>query len=185
MEVKERHEIRRQSEPPVPVGPKIIKTVADTQGRSTAPYLREMPSLRVHRCRYVTAQSVSDGTDGVLSILTKGREIPFHILRVYYISGFNTAASVRGKHAHRSLEQVLFCVSGMFTLHLDDGIRQQTISLTAGPTGVWLGPALWHTMECFSKDCVIIILASAPYDERDYIRDYDEFRNYANDCPVR
>jgi len=30
----------------------------------------------------------------------------------------------------------------------------------------------------FSSDCVLMVLASDFYDEEDYIRDYEDFKNY-------
>jgi hypothetical protein len=38
---------------------------------------------------------------------------------------------------------------------------------------------IWHEMHNFSKDCVFLALASATYDEGDYIRDYAEFKKRA------
>jgi hypothetical protein len=140
-----------------------------------------LPLLCVERCRYIQAQHIQDGNDGCLSILTSGVEVPFDIKRVYFINGFKEHQSVRGKHAHRNLEQALFCLSGHFVLSLEDGRKQQSFMLSAGPEGVWIGRGVWHTMESLSGDCVILVLANAPYNERDYIRDYDEFKQIATD----
>ena len=148
-------------------------------------YLNEseisLPDFCVERCRYIYVQQIQDGNDGCLSILTSGQEIPFDMKRVYFINGFKEHQSIRGKHAHRCLDQALFCLSGHFVLSLDDGKKQQSLKLYAGPRGVSIGRAVWHTMECFSQDCVILVLANAPYNELDYIRDYDEFKRFATD----
>ncbi|WP_442927629.1 WxcM-like domain-containing protein [Microcoleus sp. A2-C2] len=34
---------------------------------------------------------------------------------------------------------------------------------------------MWREMHDFSEQCILLVLASAPYDESDYIRNYDEF----------
>ena len=34
---------------------------------------------------------------------------------------------------------------------------------------------VWREMHDFSKDCVLLVLASEHYDESDYIRDYNDF----------
>jgi hypothetical protein len=39
---------------------------------------------------------------------------------------------------------------------------------------------LWHTMQKFSNNCILLVLASDVYKESDYIRDYDEFIHYIN-----
>lgn len=134
------------------------------------------PEFCVGGCRYIQAQLIQDGSDGTLSILTAGEEVPFDIKRVYFINGFQAHQSVRGKHAHRKLDQISFCLSGSFVLSLDDGKNQQPLKMSAGSLGIWIGRAVWHSMDSFSQDCVILVLANAPYDERDYIRDYDEFK---------
>ena len=83
--------------------------------------------------------------------------------------------SIRGKHAHRELEQVIFCLSGSFMLGLDDGNSSQKILMKRDNVGVILGKLLWHTMEDFSSGCILLVVASDYYKESDYIRDYDEF----------
>ena len=46
--------------------------------------------------------------------------------------------------------------------------------------GLYIGPKLWHTMMNFSKDTVILAVASDYYNEEDYIREYDKFIDYIN-----
>ncbi|MFH1822296.1 MAG: FdtA/QdtA family cupin domain-containing protein, partial [Patescibacteria group bacterium] len=86
--------------------------------------------------------------------------------------------AVRGKHAHKNLEQVIFCIQGSFSLYLDDGSVQQIIILNKPGVGVFLGKRLWHKMSNFSDHCVLLIFASDYYNESDYIRNYQEFKNY-------
>ena len=116
-----------------------------------------------------------DLPDGNLFIAEAREQVPFDIERVYFINTLANQKAVRGKHAHRKLQQGIFCINGSFTLHLDDGQKKQRILLNDPSCGVLLGPMLWHTMSSFSYDCVILVLASEGFDETDYIRDYDEF----------
>lgn len=136
----------------------------------------KVPAIRVANSGVVRLQSVPDLPDGNLYIAEFRREIPFAIKRVYFINNLANPRAVRGRHAHRRLEQVIFCVSGSFVLQLDDGRRKQRIRLHDPAIGIRLGPGLWHTMQDFSYDCVILVLASDRYDPADYIRDYEEFR---------
>jgi hypothetical protein len=152
--------------------------------RCSAESEMSLPELFIKRCYYIQAQHIQDGNDGCLSILTSGVEVPFDIKRVYFINGFKEQQSVRGKHAHKHLDQALFCLSGDFVLYLEDGRKQQSLMLSAGPAGICIGKAVWHTMESLSQDCVILVLASAPYDEHDYIRDYDEFKRLTTDSAI-
>jgi dTDP-4-dehydrorhamnose 3,5-epimerase len=41
--------------------------------------------------------------------------------------------------------------------------------------GIEIGPMIWREMHDFSPDCVVAVLADAPYDEADYIRDHSAF----------
>jgi len=141
-------------------------------------------NINVRGCNYVRPQVIQDGNDGCLSILTKGMEVMFVIKRVYFINGFLEKKSIRGNHAHKTLDQVMFCVSGNFTLSLDDGKQLQSLDLSVGDDGVFIGRGVWHTMDTFSPDCVILVLANAPYTEGDYIRNYNEFKNYTDNSTI-
>lgn len=111
---------------------------------------------------------------GFLVAIEGSKNIPFDIERVYYIGDVPNGVT-RGAHAHKDLEQVLICVHGTCTIKLDDGKEQCTIPLTDPYTGILLHKMIWREMHDFSPDCVLLVLASKPYDESDYIRDYDTF----------
>ena len=135
-----------------------------------------MPSIRVANSGVVRLKCFPDVPDGDLFIAEGRREIPFAIKRIYFINNLANPQAVRGRHAHHTLEQVIFCVNGSFVLHLDDGRKKQRIRLHDPAVGIRLGPRLWHTMSGFSSDCVILVMAAARYQASDYIRDYSEFR---------
>ncbi len=137
-----------------------------------------MDAIRVKNSGYVNIRRVVDERDGVLCIAEAQRDLPFEIKRFYYVTHLENAHSVRGKHAHRSLWQAIFCVTGSFMLGLDDGRTQQDIMMWQNHIGVLLGPGLWHTMHSFSSGCVLLVAASDYYDEADYIRDYSEFTEF-------
>jgi hypothetical protein len=131
--------------------------------------------IKVKHSGIVRLQFHKDLPDGNLFIAEDQKHIPFEIKRVYFINSLANPKAVRGYHAHKTLEQTLFCISGSFTLSLDDGTTKQRIKMNDPSFGVRLGPLLWHTMSSFSYDCVILVFASASYEKSDYIRDYNEF----------
>ena len=102
--------------------------------------------------------------------------IPFEVKRVYYIYD-TTPGTVRGKHAHKALKQVLICVSGACTIEceLPDGTRTKH-RLDWPDRGLLIDGLVWREMKEFSKDAVLLVLASERYDEKDYIRDYNAFK---------
>lgn len=135
--------------------------------------------IQVKHSGTIILQSFDDYPDGKLAVAERGEggNIPFDIKRFYFINDLRRNEAVRGKHAHRNLQQLMFCLSGSFDLLLDDGERQQVICLEGSRShiGIILGRLLWHEMTNFSPDCVILVLANDVYKKEDYIRDYDEF----------
>jgi len=112
---------------------------------------------------------------GSLVALEKGADFPFDIKRVYYIWGTSHDA-VRGRHAHRKLEQVIICTSGSCDFILDDGHERTTVHLANPAVGLHIKSNIWREFTNFSPDCVVMVLASEHYDETDYIRDYETFK---------
>lgn len=111
---------------------------------------------------------------GLLIALEENKNIPFNIKRVYYI--IETKNGVRrGFHAHKKLEQVAICVTGSCSLLLDNGKSKESVLLNSSENGLIINKMVWHEMYDFSKNCVLIVLASDFYDESDYIRNYDDF----------
>jgi hypothetical protein len=84
-------------------------------------------------------------------------------------------AEVRGEHAHRSCNQFLVAVEGGLNVIADDGNHRQEFALDEKSTGLYIPPLVWGVQYKYSADCVLLVLASDPYDEQDYIRDYKEF----------
>lgn len=102
--------------------------------------------------------------------------LPFAVKRVYYIFD-TTPGTVRGNHAHRELRQVLICVSGACTIVCErpDGTRSEHL-LNWPDRGLLIEGLVWRQMKDFSKDAVLLVLASEHYTEADYIRDYEAFK---------
>lgn len=111
---------------------------------------------------------------GMLVALENRKEIPFVIRRVYYI--YDTKEDIRrGFHAHKSLEQILVCVSGSCRIYLDDGTETAEVILDKPYQGLYIANDIWREMYDFSEDAVLLVLASETYSEQDYIRDYNQF----------
>ena len=117
---------------------------------------------------------------GSLVELEEYSDIPFEIKRVYYM--YDTKKGVhRGFHAHKKLEQILICIHGTCDVLLDNGKQKKIVSLEKPYEGLYVPNNMWREMYNFSKDAVLMVLASEPYIEEDYIRDYDEFLKFVNE----
>lgn len=138
----------------------------------------QYPVIHAKNCRLITVPMIPDNPVGDLCFMESGRHIPFEIKRVYHITNIIDRDIVRGRHAHKALEQVFFCINGSCDIVVDDGNHRQTVRLENNHVGIYFGPELWHEMLNFSENCVLLVLASDYYDEADYIRDYAEFQRY-------
>ena len=116
---------------------------------------------------------------GSLGILEGPELVPFDIRRVYFIHSVPEGA-VRGSHAHKELNQVIFAASGSLDLILDDGKSKYEFELNNASKAVQVPPGFWRTLKNFSTNAVCVVLASHLFDESDYIRDYDEFLKWRN-----
>lgn len=114
---------------------------------------------------------------GSLVAIEECKDVPFQIRRVYYVYGTQTDAT-RGRHAHKSLEQVIVCVHGSCKIKLDDGMESEIVTLDKPNEGLYLSNTMWREVYDFSPDAVLMVLASELYQESDYIRDYKDFLDY-------
>jgi dTDP-4-dehydrorhamnose 3,5-epimerase-like enzyme len=111
---------------------------------------------------------------GDLGVLELGESAPFEVRRVYWL--VNTPSGVtRGLHAHKALEQLIFVPKGTVTIVLDDGRVKTTHVMTSASPPLHVRPGIWRTLDAFSDDAVVMVLASATYDASDYIHDYEAF----------
>ena len=113
---------------------------------------------------------------GNLSLIEEENHIPFRIKRTYWIYDV-PGGEVRGGHAYRSLQEFIIALSGSFDVKLDDGNEQRTYSLNRSYYGVFVPGMIWRSLENFSTNALCLILASDFYDENDYIREYELFKN--------
>ncbi len=111
---------------------------------------------------------------GDLTFVEGSTHLPFDIRRVYYLYNVPVDAE-RGGHAHKVLQQIVFALSGSFRLSVDDGVDKQEFWLRNPRQGVLIDRLIWREMDSFSQGTVCMVLASDPYDEADYIRDYTRF----------
>lgn len=123
--------------------------------------------------RLLDFKDVSDKR-GTLVALEGERNIPFAIKRVYYMVDV-PPGETRGFHAHRKLQQVAVCLNGSCKMVLDDGKTRESVVLDSPTKGLVIGDLVWREMSEFTAGAVLMVLASEPYDEADYIRDHDEF----------
>ena len=115
---------------------------------------------------------------GNLTVAEQQKEVPFKMERVYWTYDVPSGES-RGGHAHKTCEEVIVAVSGSFDVTLDNGENRETYHLNHPYQGLYVGTGIWRTLEDFSSGAVCLVMASHLFEEEDYIRDYDEYRQWA------
>ncbi len=116
---------------------------------------------------------------GNISIIENSGNSSFRVKRIYYLYDV-PAGEIRGGHAHYELEQYIIAASGSFDVALDDGKDKRIVTLNRPYLALHVVPGLWRELKNFSSGSVTLVLASEVYKEKDYIRNYDEFKIYAN-----
>jgi dTDP-4-dehydrorhamnose 3,5-epimerase-like enzyme len=127
----------------------------------------------IEDCRLIELPVVED-PQGNLAFAEGEGHVPFPIARAFYVYAV-PAGAARGGHAHRSLRQVVFCVSGRLDATVDDGTERRSFALEDPREGLYLPPMVWHDLGGFSPGTAYLVLTSARFDEGDYIRDRDEY----------
>ena len=129
--------------------------------------------MPLSECRIIELPKISDPR-GNLTFVESGNQIPFDISRVYYLYDV-PGGSERGGHAHKDLNQLIIAISGSFDIILDDGNEKKRFHLNRSYYGLYVCPMIWRKLDNFSSGSVCMVLASNPYDEADYYRDYNEY----------
>lgn len=113
-------------------------------------------------------------TIGYLTALSSG-EIPFTIRRVFW-TYFTPQSVIRGRHAHKKTAVVIIAVTGkiVVTTETKRGVKQ-TFVLDKPNVGLLVPPMIWHTQR-YSHTAIQLVLASRPFNEKEYIRDYKLFK---------
>lgn len=112
---------------------------------------------------------------GSLVAIESNKQIPFNIKRIYYIFG-NKKKLPRGYHAHKKLKQIYIVLSGSCRIILDNGKKKKTVFLTSPLTGLFIDRMTWREIHNFSQNCILLVLASDFYKEKDYIKKYHDFK---------
>jgi hypothetical protein len=135
-----------------------------------------MPTI--NDCRIIELPCVRR-REGNLTAVHGDREVPFTIARAYYLYDIPGGAS-RGGHAHKELQQLIVSVMGAFDVIVDDGISRKAFRLERAYYGLYIPKMIWRELDNFSSGGISLVLASLPYSEEDYIRNYEDYLKRVN-----
>lgn len=123
----------------------------------------------------LTFPAIGDSAIGFISIAQAQKELPFELKRTFW-TYYTPESVVRGRHAHVHTEMVLIALNGRIIVYTEMPNGDKEIFVLERPTqGLYMPPLCWHTMQ-YTHTAVQLVLASSEYDEKDYIRKYEDFQ---------
>jgi dTDP-4-dehydrorhamnose 3,5-epimerase-like enzyme len=111
---------------------------------------------------------------GNLSFIEENTHVPFNIKRTYWIYDV-PGGEIRGGHSYKKNQELIIALSGSFTVVINDGVKEEQFLLNRSYMGLYVPQGIWRNMENFSTNSCALVLASNPYDETDYERDFEKF----------
>ena len=132
--------------------------------------------MTVYDCSLIELPKISNRS-GNITPVEGFRNVPFDVRRVFYTYDIPGGES-RGAHAHKECHQFLVAASGAYEVLLDDGINKRTVLLNRPFYGLHIPPGIWAAEQGFSSGSICLVLASLPYEESDYIRDYNDYLKF-------
>jgi hypothetical protein len=134
--------------------------------------------FNTYECSIFTLPRIKNRA-GNITPIHNNIEVPFKIKRIFYLYDIPGGES-RGAHAHKECHQFLVAASGSFEVLLDDGKTKRLIQLNRPYLGLHIPPGIWASEINFSSGSICLVLASHIHDEKDYIRNYEDYLKFSN-----
>jgi len=131
------------------------------------------------KCKIIFLPKIIDKR-GNLSFFENYKQIPFEIKRTYLINNVPGGES-RGGHAFKKSQEFIIALSGSFDVVLSDGEKEFRYSLNRSYQGLYVPNMLWRRLDNFSTNSLVLITSSIGYDDKDYIRDFIDFKTLRNE----
>lgn len=126
----------------------------------------------LQHCKILSVPKIEDPR-GNLSVI-ENDVIPFEMKRVYYLYDVPSGAE-RGGHSHKEQQEFLVALSGSFDVILHDGQHEKLVTLNKPFEGLLITNGIWRELKNFSSGAVCLVIASAVFEEEDYIRTFSKF----------
>lgn len=113
--------------------------------------------------------------NGSLSVVQNDGTVPFDIKRVFYLYDVPGDAE-RGGHSHHVAQEFIIAAGGSFDVTVSDGHDTRKVSLNRPYKALYIPAGIWRNIDNFSSGSVCLVLTSRLFDENDYVRDYERFK---------
>ncbi|MDP0497916.1 MAG: WxcM-like domain-containing protein [Verrucomicrobiota bacterium JB024] len=152
----------------------VINEKSDNKDIEPGVYATQVPGVSIHKMdRFADMR-------GSLTVGEFERTVPFSVKRYFMVFDV-PSAETRGEHAHWKCHQFLICVRGSCSVVADDGKNREEFLLDRPDTGIYLPPMIWGIQYKYSSDALLLVFASEYYSAKDYIRSYEDFKNFSGD----
>ena len=131
--------------------------------------------MKLSECKKIDLPRIQDPR-GNLTFMEQFNHLPFEFKRVYYLYDV-PGGGIRGGHAHKEQHEFIIAANGSFDVILNDGKDVIRYHMNRSYYGLYTPPMIWRELDNFSSGSVCLVIASDIFDEQDYIRDYDEYKN--------
>ena len=109
-----------------------------------------------------------------LVVFNDFEELPFLPIRFFYITNYSSNL-VRGGHAHKTCQQILFVISGKILVKVSDGKNFEEVMLENTSKAIYLPKLVWSDQIYLEPKSILGVMASEIYNEDEYIRSFDKF----------
>ncbi len=107
-----------------------------------------------------------------LAAVEYGKEIPWNIERVFFITARNSEE--RGDHAHLQGFQAFICINESANLICKDGLETRELKIEALDQVILVPPGIWVNLK-LQENATIVVVTNLTYDEKDYVNQWDHF----------
>jgi SAM-dependent methyltransferase len=147
--------------------------IATIGSPDTLPIKRRSPVASLSDVQRIPLSQHS-AVEGLLTVAQVHEHVPFKVDRCFVVQP-SQSGTIRGSHAHRTLNQFLVCLSGQVNVMVDDSSSRQVHSLTDQASGLLVPHGIWCTQTYKTSDSILLVLCDKSFSEVDYIRDYEAF----------
>jgi len=117
---------------------------------------------------------------GNLGVVELGKEFNFNIKRAFFLRNVQSD-QIRGKHSHKELKQLIICLSGSYSIALDNGEMVETLQMDETNQCLFLDGKVWREMSEFSDNAVMLVLCDREYRYDEVVRGYSQFKQILNE----
>lgn len=102
-------------------------------------------------------------------------KLKFKINRFYFLTNLKKNTT-RAGHSHKKLKQVYIATNGALEIYTEyKGVKKKYI-LNNPKIALYLDTGVWREIKVLENNSILCVLASNKYQEKDYIRNYNEFK---------